>query len=98
MAKSLFCSGKPQNHVDENRRSVWHHVVQEISESFMKFCSAVLEELRNRDWEGPMDGRTDGRMDRRTDGQTNERTDGHTDHYIPPQLGCRGGGGGKKNF
>ena len=44
----------------------------------MKFCSAVLEEWRIRDWEG------------RTDGRTNERTDGHKDHYIPPQLRLRG--------
>ena len=43
--------------------------------SFMKFCSAVLEDV----------GLEIGR-DRRTDGRTDEGTDGHKDHYIPPQL------------
>ena len=40
----------------------------------MKFCSAVLEEKRIRDWEG----------------RTDEQTDGHKDHYIPPKLCLRG--------
>ena len=40
----------------------------------MKFCSAVLEEQRIRDWEGQKDGQTDG----------------HKDHYIPPNFVCGG--------
>ena len=38
---------------------------EQIPESFMKFCSAVLEEQRIRDW--GTDGRTDGRTNERTD-------------------------------
>ena len=55
---------------------------EQFPKSFMKFCSAVLEEQRIRDWEGQTDGRTDER--------TNERTNEHKDHYIPPQFRLRG--------
>ena len=64
MAKSLFCSGKPQNHADKSlKQEVQYGIMCSIPESFLKFCSAVLEEQRIRDWEG----RTAGRMDERTD-------------------------------
>ena len=47
--------------------------------SFMKLCSAVLEDV----------GLEIGR-DRRTDGRTDGGTDRHKDHYIPLQLRLRG--------
>ena len=61
MAKSLFCSGKPQNHADKNlKQEVQYGIIQlTIPESFMKFCSAVLEEQWIRDG----DGRTNKWMD-----------------------------------